>query len=114
MKRREAIKNLSLGIGYVVSAPAVLGILESCSGGESAPSWETRATTLPVWGTRVGLTTVTSPTPRTIFEATIWTGPRLSSPMGSGAVPARIKRPVSRRFRFMGPWCGVGTPLSRA
>ena len=41
MKRREAIKNLSLGIGYVVSAPAVLGILESCSGGESAPSWET-------------------------------------------------------------------------
>lgn len=40
MRRREAIKNLSLGIGYVVSAPAVLGILESCSGGESAPAWE--------------------------------------------------------------------------
>ena len=31
MKRREAIKNLSLGIGYVVSTPVVLGILESCS-----------------------------------------------------------------------------------
>ena len=38
MKRREAIKNLSLGIGYVVSAPAVLGILESCSKPE--PGWE--------------------------------------------------------------------------
>ena len=38
MKRREAIKNLSLGIGYVVSAPAVLGILESCS--KSEPGWE--------------------------------------------------------------------------
>ena len=37
MKRREAIKNVSLGIGYVVSAPAVLGILESCSKPE--PSW---------------------------------------------------------------------------
>ena len=37
MKRREAIKDLSLGIGYVVSAPAVLGILESCSNPE--PSW---------------------------------------------------------------------------
>ena len=37
MKRREAIKNLSLGIGYVVSAPAVLGILESCSKPE--PGW---------------------------------------------------------------------------
>jgi len=35
MKRREAIKNLSLGIGYMVSAPAVLGILESCSKSES-------------------------------------------------------------------------------
>ena len=35
MKRREAIKNLSLGIGYVVSAPTVLGILESCSKPES-------------------------------------------------------------------------------
>ena len=38
MKRREAIKNLSLGIGYVVSAPAVLGILKSCSKQES--NWE--------------------------------------------------------------------------
>ncbi len=38
MKRREAIKNLSLGIGYVVSAPAVLGILESCSKPEKG--WE--------------------------------------------------------------------------
>ncbi len=38
MKRREAIKNLSLGIGYVVSAPAVFGILESCSKGQ--PEWE--------------------------------------------------------------------------
>lgn len=37
MKRREAIKNLSLGIGYVVSAPTVLGILESCSKPE--PGW---------------------------------------------------------------------------
>ena len=34
MKRREAIKNLSLGIGYMVSAPAVLGILQSCSKAE--------------------------------------------------------------------------------
>ena len=38
MKRREAIKNLSLGIGYVVSAPAVLGILESCS--KQEPNWQ--------------------------------------------------------------------------
>lgn len=38
MKRREAIKNLSLGIGYVVSAPAVLGMLESCSTSERV--WE--------------------------------------------------------------------------
>jgi len=38
MKRREAIKNLSLGIGYVVSAPTVIGILESCS--KSEPGWE--------------------------------------------------------------------------
>jgi hypothetical protein len=37
MKRREAIKNLSLGIGYMVSAPAVLGILQSCSKAE--PDW---------------------------------------------------------------------------
>lgn len=40
MKRREAIRNLSLGIGYVVSAPAVLGVLQSCSGRESSPKWE--------------------------------------------------------------------------
>ncbi len=40
MKRREAIRNLSLGIGYVVSAPAVLGVLQSCSGRESSPQWE--------------------------------------------------------------------------
>lgn len=38
MKRREAIRNLSLGIGYVVSAPAVLGVLESCSK-KASPSW---------------------------------------------------------------------------
>lgn len=38
MKRREAIKNLSLGIGYVVSVPTVLGILESCSKPETG--WE--------------------------------------------------------------------------
>ena len=38
MKRREAIKNLSLGIGYVVGAPAVLEILESCSK-KAAPDW---------------------------------------------------------------------------
>ena len=38
MKRREAIKNLTLGIGYVVGTPAVLGILESCS--KSEPGWE--------------------------------------------------------------------------
>ncbi len=39
MKRREAIKNLSLGIGYIVSAPAVLGVLESCSK-RTAPDWQ--------------------------------------------------------------------------
>lgn len=38
MKRRQAIKNLTLGIGYVVSAPALLGIMESCS--KSEPGWE--------------------------------------------------------------------------
>lgn len=38
MKRREAIKNLTLGIGYVVGAPAVVGILESCS--KTEPGWE--------------------------------------------------------------------------
>ena len=40
MKRREAIKNLSLGIGYVVSAPVILGVLESCSKQETT-AWET-------------------------------------------------------------------------
>ena len=39
MKRREAIKNLSLGIGYIVSAPAVLGVLESCSK-NTVPDWQ--------------------------------------------------------------------------
>lgn len=38
MRRREAIKNLSLGIGYVVSAPALMGVLESCS--RPGPEWQ--------------------------------------------------------------------------
>ena len=38
MKRREAIRNLSLGIGYVVSAPVVMSVLESCS--EPTPDWK--------------------------------------------------------------------------
>ncbi|MGA9270599.1 MAG: gluconate 2-dehydrogenase subunit 3 family protein [Lutimonas sp.] len=38
MKRREALKNLSLGIGYVVSAPTLLGVLESCS--KPDPAWK--------------------------------------------------------------------------
>lgn len=37
MKRRQAIKNLSLSIGYLVSAPAVSAILESCA--KSEPGW---------------------------------------------------------------------------
>ena len=41
MRRREAIKNLSLGIGYVVSVPAVLSVLESCARQEPGPQWET-------------------------------------------------------------------------
>jgi hypothetical protein len=32
MNRREAIKGMSLSLGYVVAAPAVMGILESCTG----------------------------------------------------------------------------------
>ena len=38
MKRREAIRNLSLGIGYVVSAPVVMRVLESCS--EPTSDWK--------------------------------------------------------------------------
>jgi hypothetical protein len=38
MKRREAIRNLSLGIGYVVSAPVVMRVLESCS--EPKSDWK--------------------------------------------------------------------------
>lgn len=40
MRRREAIKNLTLGIGYVVTAPAILGVLESCSK-QASPTWKT-------------------------------------------------------------------------
>ena len=31
MKRRDAIKNLSLSLGYVVSAPTIMNILSSCT-----------------------------------------------------------------------------------
>ena len=37
MNRRESIKRLALSFGYVVSAPAVVGVLESCTGKQK--SW---------------------------------------------------------------------------
>ncbi len=30
MKRRQVLKNLGLGAGYVIAAPAVFNILQSC------------------------------------------------------------------------------------
>ena len=38
MNRRNAIKNLTLGIGYVVSVPAVVGIMQSCE--KENVSWD--------------------------------------------------------------------------
>ncbi|WP_406684914.1 gluconate 2-dehydrogenase subunit 3 family protein [Seonamhaeicola sp. MEBiC1930] len=37
MNRRDALKNLTIGLGYTVAAPTVLSILNSCSG--KAETW---------------------------------------------------------------------------
>ncbi|MEE3224480.1 MAG: gluconate 2-dehydrogenase subunit 3 family protein, partial [Bacteroidota bacterium] len=39
MKRRQVLKNLGLGAGYVIAAPAVFNILQSCKS-EPKSDWE--------------------------------------------------------------------------
>jgi hypothetical protein len=40
MKRRDALRNMGLGLGYAVATPAFISILESCSGEAAATGYQ--------------------------------------------------------------------------